>query len=55
MGLSSSGRMLSSHGSDGGSNPPWSTIGANGLVTWRFSQSCRGEFDPLDPDDTPIW
>jgi len=31
--------------------------GANGLVAWRFSHDCRGEFDPLDPDDTttPVW
>ena len=88
MGLSSNGRMLSSHGGDGGSSPPRSTssalvaeqrgtrlqpvptrcdsgraldmyattpIGANGLAAWWFSHSYCGEFDSLDPDDTPIW
>ena len=30
-------------------------IGANGLAAWWFSHSYCGEFDSLDPDDTPIW
>lgn len=30
-------------------------IGANGLAAWWFSHGYCGEFDSLDPDDSPIW